>query len=75
MKIQESKFGQFEAFKVNNLKNIMGGKQIEDVCTYEEGSNTCSDSIAVTVEDDGGRFRDQEFDCADSTPTGLEPGN
>lgn len=80
MKIQESKFGQFEAFKVNNLKKVMGGLQIEDVCT---GDGESADSKAITVYDnaqqaaDDGctapnlRCHDAEFDCDDSTPTGL----
>lgn len=80
MKIQESKFGQFEAFKVNNLKNVMGGLQIIDSPTYKNGSSTASDSQASTVyashEEAGDdcdtlSCHDAEFDCTDSTPTGL----
>lgn len=79
MKNQESKFGQFEAFKMNNLKNVMGGKQIVDNATYVNGQ--ASDSQASTVYStmdeanadgcDTMSCHDAEFDCADSTPTGL----
>ncbi|WMX13100.1 hypothetical protein [Aureispira sp. CCB-E] len=78
MKIQESKFGQFEAFKVNNLKNVMGGKQIVDSATYRNGQAV--DSQASTVYDNWDEARadncdtlschDAEFDCEDMTPTG-----
>jgi hypothetical protein len=79
MKIQESKFGKFEAFKANNLKQIMGGKQIVDSATYKNG--TAVDSQASTVYSsldeaasdgcDTLSCHDAEFDCSDSTPTGL----
>lgn len=76
MKLSESRFGEFEAFKVNNLKSLMGG--IQHVETATEQGGEVVDSQTSTVYDnldeadadgcDALSCHDAEFDCHNKIP-------